>query len=168
MGRPRLPRQGLADLNPKLKDTQFADYHGHGWNFRAVFKRDRKGDLLDAGGNVVPDDDPQKFKKAVHLSSIHVDMGMQCVDCHFAQDNHGNGHIYGEVGARGRDRLQGLPRHRRRGTRRCAPAAPPHRRAAPTSALLRNPDGRNRFEWRGRQAIQRSMLDPKLEWEVSW
>ena len=26
-------------VNPKAKDTQFADYHGHGWNFRAVFKR---------------------------------------------------------------------------------------------------------------------------------
>ena len=26
-------------------------------------------------------------------------MGMQCVDCHFAQDAHGNGHIYGEVAA---------------------------------------------------------------------
>ena len=34
------------DMNPQLKDTQFADYHGHGWNFRAVFKRDRAGDLL--------------------------------------------------------------------------------------------------------------------------
>ncbi len=43
------------------------------------------------------DDDPAKFKKAVHLSSVHVDVGMQCVDCHFSQDNHGNGHIYGEV-----------------------------------------------------------------------
>ena len=39
-------------LNPQLKDTQFADYHGHGWNFRAVYKRDRKGNLLDADGNV--------------------------------------------------------------------------------------------------------------------
>ena len=38
------------DLNPKLKDTQFADYHGHGWNFRGVFKRDREGNLLDAAG----------------------------------------------------------------------------------------------------------------------
>ncbi len=87
----------VADLNPQLKDTQFADYHGHGWNFRAVFKRDRKGNLLDATGGVVGDTDPQKFKKAVHLSSVHVDVGMQCVDCHFSQDNHGNGHIYGEV-----------------------------------------------------------------------
>ncbi|HET9679372.1 MAG TPA: hypothetical protein VFP95_02285, partial [Gammaproteobacteria bacterium] len=37
----------VADLNPKLNDTQFADYHGHGWIFRAVFKRDRKGHLLN-------------------------------------------------------------------------------------------------------------------------
>ena len=100
MGRPRVPAKTCRELNPQLKDTQFADYHGHGWNFRAVFKRDRKGNLLDADGNGGrADDDPEKFKKAVHLSSIHVDVGMQCVDCHFAQDNHGNGHIYGEVAA---------------------------------------------------------------------
>ena len=37
----------VAELNPKLKHTQFADYHGHGWVFRAVFKKDRKGNLLD-------------------------------------------------------------------------------------------------------------------------
>ena len=36
------------DLNPKLKHTQFADFHGHGWVFRAVYKQDRKGNLLDA------------------------------------------------------------------------------------------------------------------------
>ena len=33
----------VAELNPKLKHTQFADYHGHGWIFRAVFKKDRQG-----------------------------------------------------------------------------------------------------------------------------
>jgi hypothetical protein len=37
----------VAELNPKLKHTQFADYHGHGWVFRAVFKQDRKGNRLD-------------------------------------------------------------------------------------------------------------------------
>ncbi len=87
----------VSTLNPQLKDTQFADYHGHGWNFRAVYKRDRKGNLLDKDGAQVADDDPRKFSKSVHLSSIHVDVGMHCVDCHFAQDAHGNGHIYGEV-----------------------------------------------------------------------
>jgi len=88
----------VSEMNPELNDTQFADYHGHGWNFRAIFKRDRKGNLLDDEGTIVSDEDPEKFSKAVHMSSIHVDVGMHCVDCHFSQDNHGNGHIYGEVG----------------------------------------------------------------------
>ena len=69
----------VSELNPKLKNTQFADYHGHGWNFRAIFKKDRKGNLLDADGKIVSADDPDKFKKAVHLSSIHLDKGMHCV-----------------------------------------------------------------------------------------
>ncbi len=43
--------RNVYDLNKDLKDTQFADYHGHGWNFRGIFKRDRAGNLLDAGGN---------------------------------------------------------------------------------------------------------------------
>ena len=43
----------VSELNPTLHDTQFADYHGHGWNFRAVFKRDRHGNLLDAEGAAV-------------------------------------------------------------------------------------------------------------------
>src|SRR5258707_7896981 len=89
----------VSEMNRDLKDTQFADYHGHGWNFRAVFKRDRKGTLLDKDDKAVADDDPDKFKKAVHLSSIHMDLGMHCVDCHFGQDAHGNGHLYGEVAA---------------------------------------------------------------------
>jgi len=91
--------KNVSALNPVLKDTQFADYHGHGWNFRAVYKRNRKGALLDREGRIVADEDPHKFSKAVHLSSVHMDKGMQCVDCHFSQDAHGNGHIYGEVAA---------------------------------------------------------------------
>ncbi|MDR3418040.1 MAG: hypothetical protein P4L83_17845 [Nevskia sp.] len=92
----------VSELNDQMKDTQFADYHGHGWNFRAIFKRDRKGDLLDKDGKIVADDDPHKFDrnnphKAVQLMSIHIEKGMQCADCHFAQDAHGNGHMYGEV-----------------------------------------------------------------------
>ena len=41
------------EFNAQLKNTQFADFHGHGWLFRAVFKRDRKGNLIDAQGNIV-------------------------------------------------------------------------------------------------------------------
>jgi hypothetical protein len=83
----------VSELNPKLKDTQFADYHGHGWVFRAVFKKDRKGNLLDLDDKKVAHGD---FKKAVHLKDIHLQKGMQCVDCHFEVEVHGNGLIYGE------------------------------------------------------------------------
>ena len=31
------------------------------------------------------------------MMDIHAEKGMQCADCHFAQDSHGNGLIYGEV-----------------------------------------------------------------------
>ncbi|HKY41559.1 MAG TPA: hypothetical protein VJM50_00585 [Pyrinomonadaceae bacterium] len=87
---------GTPAFNALLKNTQFADSHGHGWMFRKVFKRDRKGNLLDAQGNIVSPDDPQKFSKAVHLNDIHLERGMHCVDCHFRQDSHGDGNLYNE------------------------------------------------------------------------
>ena len=65
--------------------------------FRAVYKRDRRGNLLDKDDKVVPHDDPEKFGKAVHLKDIHLEKGMQCSDCHFGQDNHGSGKLYGET-----------------------------------------------------------------------
>ncbi|HVT89816.1 MAG TPA: hypothetical protein VHD56_13260 [Tepidisphaeraceae bacterium] len=86
-----------ANLNPLLKQTQFADFHGHGWVFRAVYKQDRHGNWLDTDGKAISFDDPDKFKKAVHLQDIHLQKGMQCVDCHFEQDAHGNGNLYGET-----------------------------------------------------------------------
>ena len=174
------------DLNAKAKDTQFADYHGHGWNFRAVFKRDREGNLLDADGKIVWPDDPEKFRrkgegkfvpvgvnpgKAVHLMDIHAEKGMQCADCHFAQDSHGNGFIYGEVenaieiGCKDcHGTADAYPTLLTSG-----PAAPPK---GTNLALLRNPDGQRRFEWfydagGRRRLVQRSIVDPKLEWDVS-
>jgi hypothetical protein len=45
----------LTDLNDRTKDTQFADFHGHGWAYRAVLKHDRKGNLLDHKGDIVAD-----------------------------------------------------------------------------------------------------------------
>lgn len=156
----------VSSLNPKLKDTQFADYHGHGWNFRAVFKRNRKGTLLDARGNVVDDNDPEKFKKAVHLSSIHMDIGMHCVDCHFSQDMHSNGHIYGEVAAA--VEVDCADCHgtatRYPTLRTSGPAAPP---GGTDLSKLRTQDGRKRFEWREGKLYQRAALDPEKEWEMS-
>jgi hypothetical protein len=87
---------GTSDFNSLLRNTQFADSHGHGWLFRKVYKRDRKGNLLDADGKIVSPDDPLKFSKAVHLNDIHLEKGMHCVDCHFRQDVHGDGNLYNE------------------------------------------------------------------------
>jgi len=158
--------RNVTDLNSQLNDTQFADYHGHGWNFRAVQKRDLEGNLLDADGDIVANDDPDKFEKAVHLSSIHVDKGMHCTDCHFTQDNHGNGHLYGEVASAieveckdCHGTAQEYPTLRTSG-----PAAPP---GGTDMRLYRNSDGKRRFEWQGDHLIQRSVLDPELEWQLS-
>jgi len=87
---------GTSEFNSQLRNTQFGDFHSHGWLFRKVFKRDRKGNLLDAQDNLVSPDDPDKFKKAVHLNDIHLEKGMHCVDCHFRQDAHGDGNLYNE------------------------------------------------------------------------
>jgi hypothetical protein len=154
------------EMNPKLKETQFADYHGHGWNFRAVFKRDREGNLLDDEGDIVANDDPEKFDKAVHMSSIHVDKGMHCVDCHFSQDVHGDGHMYGEVAQA--IEIQCADCH---GT---ADEYPPLLTSGPAApeggtdlSTMRTPFGELRFEWREGKLIQRSSLDEDLEWEMS-
>lgn len=156
----------VASLNPELNDTQFADYHGHGWNFRAIFKRDRKGNLLDAENNIVSDEDPNKFKKAVHMSSIHADVGMHCSDCHFAQDSHGNGHIYGEVAAA--VEIACIDCH---GSAKKYPnlltSGPAKLGKGADLSVLRNPDGQLRFEWVDGKLMQRSIMDPELEWELS-
>jgi len=210
----------VYDVNDSNKDTQFADYHGHGWNFRGVFKRDRNGNLLDAGGNmstygtdaahIVDPKDPEKWRKscshysdpkqrdlcllsadpgkpgiegkfvppglnpgkAVHMMDIHAEKGMQCADCHFAQDNHGNGYIQGEVANAIEIGCKDC-----HGTADALPnlltsnvAARPQ---GTNLALLRNPDGRRRFEFQYDDnaevvgLIQRSIVDPKLEWQVS-
>src|SRR6266496_1660076 len=91
-----LNQTGTPRFNSQLKRTQFADFHGHGWMFRQVFKRDREGNLLNDRNEIVSPDDPDRFRKAVHLNDIHLEKGMHCVDCHFRQDAHGNGILYNE------------------------------------------------------------------------
>jgi hypothetical protein len=158
--------KNVWENNRTLKDTQFADYHGHGWNFRAVFKRDRKGNLLDAQGNKVSNDDPKKFDKAVHMASSHVDVGMHCVDCHFSKDNHGNGYIYGEVASA--VEISCVDCH---GTSQAYPnlftSGPAALNGGTDMSLLRTPNGRKRFEWVDDTLYQRSMVYPDKEWAMS-
>jgi len=179
-----------SDLNPTLKHTQLADYHGHGWMFRAVFKTDRKGNLLDKDGNIVDYDDPTKFEgvlpelgqvpadpktafapkpgKPVHLMDIHAERGMHCVDCHFSQDVHGDGMVYSEM--QGTIEITCQDCH---GTVEesatvtssgllvtSGPAAKDS--AAPQQTAT----GQKRFERRDGVLYQRSMLYPDVEWVV--
>jgi len=176
--------RNVFDLNPKAKDTQFADYHGHGWNFRGVFKRDRDGNLLDEAGKVVANDDPEKWRKAgvdkwaqpggqpgkaVHMMDIHAEKGMQCADCHYSQDAHGSGLIQGEVANAVEISCRDC-----HGTISAYPSLRTSNVAASPDGtdltLLRNPDGQPRFQWvekdGRRELMQRSVVDPNLEWRV--
>lgn len=108
----------VTDLNPHLRHTQFADFHGHGWVYRAVFKKDRKGNLLDWKNETIGEVENAQLQQAVaptshqekmegkcrpdapvHMMDIHMEKGMHCTDCHFYQDSHGNTKLYGEVRA---------------------------------------------------------------------
>jgi hypothetical protein len=197
-----LHRTGSPEFNAQLKQTQFADYHGHGWLFRAVFKRDRKGNLVDAQGQPVKDAssaalaeavgyrdlrapaerprtvaerDAERAGKPVHLKDIHLERGMQCVDCHFKQDNHGNGKLYGEprngveIGCAD---CHGTPRRRATGESAVqwtlATTGPGAPEGGGTNLRgLTTPWGSPRFSLvRGRVLVQRSMTVEDLQWEV--
>jgi hypothetical protein len=168
----------LAELNTQTKHTQFADYHGHGWAFRAVFKKDRHGHLLDRCGNVLKDVSNEQLRMAmdplaryqdhvpVHQLDIHLEKGMHCIDCHFIQDCHGNTKLYGEV--RAAIEIQCIDCHGsingRATLKTTGPAAcPPCGR---NLEILRTPCGKRRFVRRGDRIFQRSMVDPCKEWEV--
>jgi hypothetical protein len=183
----------VSELNPHLKHTQFADFNGHGWVFRAVYKKDRKGNFLDHKGATIPKvtsdhlmaaiKAPEHIKEQyrqgkakphpvnrdgtpVHLMDIHLEKGMHCVDCHFVQDSHGNGKLYGEV--RAAIEIQCIDCH---GTvssyanlHTTGPAAATGGRDLTT---LRTPFGKRRFEKQGNKLIQNSMVEGDLAWEIA-
>ena len=164
-GRHFLEKLGTPEFNKQLQHTQFGDFHSHGWIFRSVFKHDRKGTLLDADDKPVSFDDPDKFGKAVHLKDIHLEKGMQCIDCHFEQDSHGNGKLYGET--RNAVEIDCVDCHgsiQQRATLATSGVAAP---AGGTNlARLRTPWKDRRFYWKDDRLYQRSMLDQNKEWEV--
>jgi len=161
-----LAKTGTPEFNAQLQNTQFGDFHGHGWIFREVFKRDRKGNMLDAEDKVVAPDDKDKFKKGVHLEDIHLEKGMHCSDCHFGQDNHGNGQIYGEP--RNAVEIDCIDCHGTIGARsnlRTSAAAAP--KGGTNMELMRTPWGLRRFYYEGGKLYQRSMIDKdRAPWEV--
>src|ERR1043165_1626461 len=111
------------------------------------------------------------------MMSIHVALGMHCVDCHFDQDAHGNGYLQGEVANAIEIRCadcHGTP-DAYPTLRTSGPAAPPGGRDL---SKLRTQDGRLRFEWKGSECdwpvteqrdckpLQRSALYPDVVWEM--
>ena len=152
----------VAELNPQLKHTQFADYHGHGWVFRAIFKHDRKGNLLDLDDNKIENDDPRKFAKAVHLKDVHLAHGMQCGDCHFLVDVHGNGMLYGEP--RNATAITCIDCH---GTIDQRPTLITGGNAGQIDLLnTSNTPFGPRFVWEGNQLFQQSSMSPDVRWEI--
>ncbi|MBL8762834.1 MAG: hypothetical protein JNM07_01015 [Phycisphaerae bacterium] len=174
-GAPRTGRPAAdpaAAINDRARHNQFSDFHGHGWIFRAVFKKDRAGNLLTGDGSRIDPDDPSKFDKAVHLKDIHLERGMHCVDCHFKQDVHGTGKLYGE--ARNAIEITCTDCH---GTytayatlKTSGPAAQGGGRDLGKDTVGAGENVKKRFAWKdtesGRVLVQRSALDPEVEWAV--
>jgi hypothetical protein len=151
----------VAELNPKLKETQFADYHGHGWVFRAVFKKDKQGNLRDLDDNLIAHDDPMKFAKAIHLKDAHLAKGMQCADCHFNTDVHGNGLLYGEP--RAATTIECIDCH---GTINARPTLVTSGNGGKIDLRESNTPWGPRFYWEGNKLFQRSTMTPDLRWEI--
>jgi hypothetical protein len=176
-----LAETGSEAFNRQLENTQIADYHGHGWLYKAVFKRDRKGNLLDSQGEIVSNADGNLLWESlrnpteeerdtgrpglpVHLKDIHLERGMHCVDCHFSVDAHGDGNLYAETRAAVEIACEDC-----HGT---AQAISTLRTSGPASAGGRDltqgatPFGLPRFQSRGGRITQRSMMDEDLQWTV--
>jgi hypothetical protein len=63
----------IIELNPQLKHT-LADFHGHGWAYRAVFKKDREGTLLNHRGEPLQDVTPQQKMLGVKVPEVHKEL----------------------------------------------------------------------------------------------
>ncbi|QDV37182.1 hypothetical protein ElP_51150 [Tautonia plasticadhaerens] len=59
----------VSELNAVAESNQFADFHGHGWIYDAVFKKDRKGNLLDVDGDLVINVENSALQAAIRSPS---------------------------------------------------------------------------------------------------
>ena len=159
-----LEKTGTPEFNAQLTQSRFADFHSHGWIFRAVFKRDRKGNLLDAEDKVLPA--KTSLDQAVQLRDIHLEKGMHCTDCHFEQDSHGDTHLYGET--RNAVEIDCVDCHgtiSEKATLRTSASAAPA--GGHNLELQRTPWGLRQFYRKDGKLFQRSMVEKdQAPWEV--
>ncbi|HKB40241.1 MAG TPA: cytochrome c3 family protein, partial [Gemmataceae bacterium] len=57
----------LYDKNPETEHNYFGDFHSHGWVFRAVFRQDKKGNMLDYYGDKLKD-----FNAASRIAGMNI------------------------------------------------------------------------------------------------
>ena len=105
----------------------------------------------------------------MHMKDIHLEKGMHCIDCHFAQDGHGDGKLHGEyVNAIEITCIDCHGGVQHRATLRTSGIAAPE--GGNDLAQLYSPWGQRRFVWRERDGrpvlLQRSTVTKDLEWEV--
>ena len=115
----------------------------------------------------MPPDDPKKFDKAVHLKDIHLEKGMHCTDCHFSQDSHGNGNLYGET--RNAVEIDCVDCHgtiSKKATLRTSAAAAP--KGGNDLALLRTASGQRRFYWENGKLYQRPVSGSRRNLRGKW
>ncbi len=152
----------LSKHNPEFKLTQFQDQHGHSWNYQNVYLRDKRGRLMDASGGVIPEEDPKKWERAVHLKDIHLEKGMHCIDCHTHQDMHGDGNLYAQMTDAIEIRCEdchGTVKEKAALLTSGPPGGTDLKRA-------KTPFGKPQFQVRRGKVIQNSRMIRDLQWEV--
>ncbi|MGB7186102.1 MAG: hypothetical protein WBD21_05860, partial [Candidatus Acidiferrales bacterium] len=100
------------------------------------------------------------------LQDLHLEKGMQCVDCHFAQDAHGTGQLYNEP--RAAIAIHCIDCHgtiRQKATLMTSGPASPE--GGINLAAKRTPWGEREFYWQDGKLYQRSMMKRDLQWEVA-
>lgn len=149
-------------VNPKLWGAKLADWHNAGWLYQAVYKRDRRGNMLDVNDKIIAEGEADWEKKAVLLSDVHLDKGMHCNDCHFKQDCHGDGYLYGAIV----DPIEINCKDCHGTQTELANLKTSNRAGGNDLKLSRTPFGQRRFYEKDGQWYQRSSVTKDLEWPL--
>ncbi|MBI2194611.1 MAG: hypothetical protein HYU36_21740 [Planctomycetes bacterium] len=151
----------MKDMSAQFPKVRLSDASSTGWLFRTVYKQDIRGNLLDRNGQVVSAEDPEWDKKALHLVDAHAEKGMHCIDCHFKQDSHGDGKLYGEMINAIEIACQDC--HGTFKGNELKTSNPP---GGNSMEEMRTPWGKKAVYRKGKKIVLRSRIDENKEWEL--